>query len=152
MPINMDIKFKDGTVQNISLPVEIWKRNSEWTFEAPTKKEIVSVQLNPKGSLPDANTSNNSFRMTDSGAVAEKVDLKAYAGSFSSKQIPLKITTSVENDQLMLQATGQPKIPLEYDSNDKFLFNLAGLEFQFSKDKKSFTLHQGGKDYEFTKD
>lgn len=151
MPVNMDIKFKDGTTENVQLPVEIWKRNSEWSFEVPTKKEIVSVQLDPKGTLPDANVSDNTFKMTGT-TVAEKIDLKEFTGNFSSKQIPLKVTTTVENDQLMLQATGQPKIPLAYEGEGKFGFEMAGLEFQFTKDRKGFTLNQGGKKFEFTKD
>ena len=151
MPVNMDIKFKDGTTQNVKLPVEIWKRNSEWSFEVPTKKEIVSVQLDPKGTLPDANVSDNTFKISGN-TVAEKINLKEFTGNFSSKQIPLKIVTTVENDQLMLQATGQPKIPLDYEGADKFGFQMAGIEFQFSKDRKGFTLNQGGQKFEFTRD
>ncbi len=151
MPVNMDIKFKDGTTQNIKLPVEIWKRNSEWSFEVPTTKEIVSVQLDPKGSLPDANAADNIFKI-DPNAAVEKVNLKEFTGNFSSKQIPLKIVTTVENDQLMLQATGQQKIPLEYEGEGKFGFSAAGIEFQFTKDRKGFTLDQGGQKFEFKKD
>ena len=151
MPVNMDIKFKDGSVQNVKLPVEIWKRNSEWSFEVPTTKEILSVQLDPKGTLPDANVTDNTFKV-DGNAVVEKVDLKEFAGNFSSKQIPLKMIMTVENDQLQLQATGQPKIPLEYEGEDKFSFQMAGLELDFSKDKKSFILNQGGQKFEFTRE
>ena len=151
MPVDMEITFKDGSVQNVKLPVEIWKRNSEWSFEVPTKKEIASVRLDPKGTLPDANVSDNTFKMTGN-TVAEKVDLKQFAGNFSSKQLPLKIATTVENGQLMLQATGQPKINLEYEGSDKFTFAMAEIEVQFSKDRKGFTLNQGGRKFEFTKD
>jgi hypothetical protein len=151
MPVNMDIKFKDGSVQNVKLPVEIWKRNSEWSFEVPTTKEILSVQLDPKGTLPDANVTDNTFKV-DGNAVVEKIDLKEFAGNFSSKQIPLKMIMTVENDQLQLQATGQPKIPLEYEGEDKFSFQMAGLELDFSKDKKSFILNQGGQKFEFTRE
>ena len=151
MPVNMDIKFKDGSVENVQLPVEIWKRNSEWSFEVPTKKEIVSVQLNPKGTLPDANSADNIFKM-DSNAVAEKVNLSEFVGTYSSKQLPLKIATTVENNKLMAEATGQQKIPLEYDGNNTFSFQMAGIEMQFSKDKKAFILNQGGQKFDFTKE
>jgi hypothetical protein len=33
---------------------------------------------------------------------------------------------------------------LSYDGSDKFLFEAAGLEIQFAKDKKSWFLSQGG--------
>ena len=150
MPVNMDIKFKDGTIQNLKLPVEIWKRNSEWSFEVPTTKEIVSVQLDPKGSLPDANVSDNTFKME--GAVVEKITLSNYIGSYSSKQIPLKLLLKEENNKLMAQADGQNAFPLEYEGSDKFSFAMAGIELEFAKDKKSFILRQGGQSYTYTKE
>ena len=139
MPVKGEITFKDGSKQEFALPVEVWKRNSEWTFELPTNKEIASVKLDPKGTLPDADPSNNTFKFTS--AVAENVDLKAYQGTFSSKDIPLKIVTKVENGKLTAQATGQQPFPLEYDGEDKFVFELAQIELAFNKDKKGFTLN-----------
>ncbi|AZI23416.1 M1 family peptidase [Chryseobacterium taklimakanense] len=150
MPVKGEITFKDGSKQEFSLPVEVWKRNSEWTFELPTNKEIASVKLDPKGTLPDADPSNNTFKFTS--AVAEHVDLKAYQGTFSSKDVPLKIVTKVENGKLTAQATGQQPFPLEYDGEDKFVFELAQIELTFNKDKKGFTLNQGGQSFKFTKE
>lgn len=150
MPVNLDIKFKDGTIQNIKLPVEIWKRNTEWTFEVPTKKEILSVQLDPIGSLPDANPADNTFKM-ESGS-ADKITLSNYIGTYSSKQIPLKLILKEENNKLMVQADGQPAFPLDYEGADKFSFTMAGIDLEFAKDKKSFILHQGGQNFTFTKE
>ncbi|SNV42623.1 Aminopeptidase N [Chryseobacterium taklimakanense] len=150
MPVKGEITFKDGSKQEFALPVEVWKRNTEWTFELPTSKEIASVKLDPKGTLPDADPSNNTFKFTS--AVAENVDLKAYQGTFSSKDVPLKIVTKVENGKLTAQATGQQPFPLEYDGEDKFVFELAQIEVAFNKDKKGFTLNQGGQSFKFTKE
>ncbi|KEY18302.1 M1 family metallopeptidase [Kaistella antarctica] len=150
MPVNIDIKFKDGTTQNVKLPVEIWKRTSEWSFEVPTTKEIVTVQLDPKGSLPDANPTDNILKM-ESG-IAETITLSDYIGTYSSKQIPLKIALKQEGKKLMAQADGQNAFPLEYDGGGKFSFTMAGIELEFAKDKKSFILLQGGQKFTFTKD
>lgn len=150
MPVKGEITFKDGSKQEFALPVEVWKRNTEWTFELPTSKEIASVKLDPKGTLPDADPSNNTFKFTSS--VAENVDLKAYQGTFSSKDVPLKIVTKVENGKLTAQATGQQPLPLEYDGEDKFVFELAQIELAFNKDKKGFKLNQGGQSFKFTKE
>ena len=84
--------------------------------------------------------------------MAENVDLKAYQGTFSSKDVPLKIVTKVENGKLTAQATGQQPFPLEYDGEDKFVFELAQIELAFNKDKKGFTLNQGGQSFKFTKE
>ena len=150
MPVNLDIKFKDGTIQNIKLPVEIWKRNTEWTFEVPTKKEILSVQLDPKGSLPDANPADNILKMESGNA--EKIILSNYTGSFTSKQVPIKIVLKEENNKLVAQVEGQPAFPLDYDGSDKFSFTMAGIELEFAKDKKSFKLNQAGQSFTFTKE
>lgn len=150
MPVQGEITFKDGTKQTFSLPVEIWKRNTEWSFQVPTVKEIASVKLDPKGSLPDADLSNNTFKM--GGAIAPPVDLPSYSGTYSSTQLPLKIVLREEKGQLLAQATGQDAFPLNYEGTDKFSFELGGIELQFAKDKKSFTLLQSGQSFQFTKD
>ncbi len=150
MPVNLDIKFKDGTTENVKLPVEIWKRNSEWSFEVLTKKEIVSVQLDPKGTLPDANPADNILKMDNESI--EKIILSNYTGSYSSKEVPLKIVINEENNKLMVRADGQNAFPLEFEGEDKFSFSMAGIELAFAKDKKSFVLHQGGQKFTFTKE
>ena len=152
MPVNAEITYKDGSKETVKLPVEIWKRNNEWTFEAPSTKEISTVKLDPNGTLPDANPVDNTFKADTNSTSAEKVDLKTYVGIFVSKQISIKITTTVENGKLMAQATGQQAFPLEYDGANKFIFEMAQVELQFSKDKKSFELSQGGQKLTFTKE
>ncbi|MDR2228509.1 MAG: M1 family metallopeptidase [Flavobacteriaceae bacterium] len=62
MPVDLRIQFKDGSQQDMSLPVEIWRRNTEWTFKVPTTKEIQSVIIDPDGNFPDINPSNNVWK------------------------------------------------------------------------------------------
>ena len=38
------------------------------------------------------------------------------------------------------------------DGSDKFLFEAAGLEIQFAKDKKSLVLSQAGQKFDFNKE
>ena len=150
MPVQLELKFKDGTSQNLNLPVEIWKRNIEWTFEVPSTKEIISVQLDPKGSLPDANVSDNIFKMGNQ--VVDVINVKDFIGRFVSKQLPFKIEMKTDGNNLTAQGEGQPAFPLEYEGADKFVFSGADVEIQFSKDKKSFTLSQGAQKFDFTKE
>ena len=150
MPVQLELKFKDGTSQNLNLPVEIWKRNIEWTFEVPSTKEIISVQLDPKGSLPDANVSDNIFKMGNQ--VVDVINVKDFIGRFVSKQLPFKIEMKADGNNLTAQGEGQPAFPLEYEGADKFVFSGADVEIQFSKDKKSFTLSQGAQKFDFTKE
>ncbi|MGK4882548.1 M1 family metallopeptidase [Elizabethkingia anophelis] len=62
MPVDLRIQFKDGSHQDMSLPVEIWRRNTEWTFKVPTTKEIQTVIIDPDGNFPDINPSNNVWK------------------------------------------------------------------------------------------
>ena len=89
----------------------------------------------------------------DAGANSSaNVDFKVYEGNFSSKQLPIKITMKVDGTQLTVQATGQPAFPLEYMGDDKFSFEMGGIELTYSKDKKTLELSQGGQKFDFTKD
>jgi hypothetical protein len=150
MPVDLQIKFKDGTVQDMKLPVEIWKRNTEWTFEVPTTKEVTSVQINPDGSIPDANPSNNLIKMNAGNT--EKIKLSDYTGKFGSAQIPVKLELREEANRLVAQGAGQSPFSLEYEGNNTFSFAMAEIELVFAKDKKSFTLKQGGQNFVFTKE
>ena len=151
MPTTVEVKFKDGTAQTVNLPVEVWKRNTEWTFSIPSTKEIEQVALDPKNQIPDVDAKNNVWKSSQL-APQEKVNLKDYVGSFSSKQIPLKISTKVENNVLTATASGQSSFPLQYDGDGKFTFEQAGIELVFAKDKKSFKLNQSGQSFDFAKD
>ena len=150
MPVVGQITFKDGTTQNFNLPVDIWRRNKDWSFNVPTTKEITSVTLDPNATLPDNNTSNNTFNM-ESGAAVSKINLKDYIGVFSNKQMPVKFTLKEENNTLMAQASGQEFFPLEYQGNDEFSFDVADIKIKFAKDKKSFDITQGGQTFTFSK-
>jgi hypothetical protein len=60
MPTTVQLKFKDGTAQIVKIPVEVWKRNTEWTFKVDSNKEIDEVKLDPNSVVPDINLENNS--------------------------------------------------------------------------------------------
>jgi Peptidase family M1 domain len=62
MPVTILIKEANGKEHKINLPVEIWQRGSEWTFNVPTTSEITDVQLDPDKKLPDWNRANNTWK------------------------------------------------------------------------------------------
>lgn len=59
MPTTVEVKFKDGTTEVVKLPVEVWKRNTEWTFQLDSTKEVTQVKLDPQSAVPDVNAKNN---------------------------------------------------------------------------------------------
>ncbi len=79
-------------------------------------------------------------------------ELDAYTGIYSSKQIPLKITITRDNDKLFGQGTGQPSFPLEATAKDKFEFKQAGIVMEFNPSNKTMILKQGGGEFSFEKE
>ncbi|MFZ4932038.1 M1 family metallopeptidase [Chryseobacterium sp. Mn2064] len=59
MPTTVRITFKDGTAKTVKIPVEVWKKNKEWTIQIDSNKAINEVKLDPKSLIPDANLDNN---------------------------------------------------------------------------------------------
>jgi hypothetical protein len=151
MPTTVEVKFKDGTTQIVKLPVEVWKRNTEWTFKVNSTKEVTDVKLDPASGIPDINSKNNVWTSAQAVPV-EKVNMKEFAGTFGNKEVPLKLTFTEKSGQLYGQATGQPEFPLEYLGQNKFSFEQADLSLTFSADKKSIDFSQGGRAFKFTKE
>ncbi len=79
-----------------------------------------------------------------------KVDakiLESYIGEY--ELIPtFVITITKENDRLMLQATGQPKLEIFAESKEKYFLKAVDAQITFVKDAKgtvtNLILHQGG--------
>jgi len=59
MPVVMDIKTVNGKTVRVKLPVEVWERNTSWTFKAPVAEPVESVIIDPDKAFPDVNPLNN---------------------------------------------------------------------------------------------
>ncbi|WP_374330921.1 DUF3471 domain-containing protein, partial [Soonwooa sp.] len=79
-------------------------------------------------------------------------ELNQYIGTYSSPQIPLKITISVKDNVLMAQATGQNAFPLDASEKDVFRFDKVGVVLEFKPTEKKMTLKQGGGEFSFMKE
>jgi D-alanyl-D-alanine carboxypeptidase len=96
---------------------------------------------------------NMDYKIPAFTTVAVKAeDLAKYTGLYSSTQLPLKITISINSGTLTAQATGQPSFPLEATGTDNFKFDQAGVVMEFNPVKNEMTLKQGGGVFLFTKE
>lgn len=75
---------------------------------------------------------------------------EAFLGTYSCKDLPIKITVSEKNNELIAQATGQSAFPLTYKEEKTFIFAPAGIEMIFGEN--SFVLKQGGMSFNFSKE
>lgn len=73
-----------------------------------------------------------------------------FLGTYASKDIPLKISITLKDGNLMAQATGQPPFPLTPKSDNEFVFPAAGVEILF--EENTLTLKQAGQKFKFTKE
>ena len=62
MPVQMAVKYTNGQVERLQLPVEIWQKGAEWKFFHPSKIAIESITLDPDGHYPDVKIDNNTWR------------------------------------------------------------------------------------------
>ena len=150
MPVVIELKTKSGKVTRKTLPVEIWKRNISWTFKVDTTEELTKVVIDPDFALPDVDSSNNKWKASDgTGSVEVLTD---YLGVYSSPVFPMKITVTENSGVLVLEAEGQPTLPLESEGGGEFSMEEAGLSIQFNAEKTGFKLNLGGQEFDLTKE
>jgi len=151
MPVVLEIKTRSGAVSRVQLPVEIWQRNTSWTFKSTTTEEIETITIDPDHAFPDINPSNNVWS-SDKSELEKAVILDGYLGDFSSKQIPIKITFTEENGTLVGTPAGQSSVSFDSIGKDQFGSEKeGGIEIQFNESKNEFTLKMEGKDFLFTR-
>jgi hypothetical protein len=151
MPVSLDVKTKSGKITRVKLPVEVWQKNKAWSFKHNSTEEIESITLDPDHVLPDSNEGNNTWT-AGKGELEKDVILDTYLGTFSSKQIPVKLIFSEEKGVLTAKSEGQPNLTFAPDGKDKFLANQAGLTIQFNESKSEFALEVNGQSFLFTRD
>lgn len=151
MPLVVEIKTKSGAVSRKSLPVEIWQRNTAWTFKVDTTEELESITLDPDNVFPDVNDENNVWTNAKDG-IDQSLGLDGYVGDYTSTKIPIKVTFTEEDGSLVLNSPGQPSAPLDDKGSGKFTLDQAGLSIQFNGPRTGFTLTLSGQSFEFTKD
>ena len=139
MPVVVEIKTKTGLVSRVTLPVEIWQRNIDWTFKVNTTEDIDTIVLDPDHVFPDYNESNNSWNST-TGSVEKDVVLDGYLGTFSNKYSPAKIVFSKKRGQISVEITDYPMFNVELVEKDIFESKEAGLRFEFYETKTGFTM------------
>lgn len=61
-PLEMRLRLADGSVQNVTIPVDIWGTGHERvTAEVPVRANVVGVRLWPDGTVPDWNDANDAW-------------------------------------------------------------------------------------------
>lgn len=84
-----------------------------------------------------------------------EAQLERYPGLYTSTELPLKITITIKNGKISLQASGQQAITLDTDSETEFALPALGLSIVFNgligSQYQSFILRQSGGEFKFTR-
>lgn len=151
MPVVLEIKTKSGGISRVQLPVEIWQRNTSWSFKHASTEELTTITLDPDHALPDTNTTNNVWS-SEKSELEKAVILDEYLGDFVSKQISVKLAFSEDNGILVVTPEGETSIHFDSIGKDKFGADQeGGIEIQFKENKTEFTLKMEGQEFLFTK-
>ena len=60
MPIILDLTFADNTVERVTLPAEIWRRNSKKVSKLLIRdKELTAIAIDPNWETADVDVNNN---------------------------------------------------------------------------------------------
>jgi hypothetical protein len=62
LPAILELTWKDGTRQRISIPVETWLQGGARILHVPATQPLDAVTIDPDHSLPDGNRENNSWK------------------------------------------------------------------------------------------
>ena len=151
MPVVLDVKTADGKTTRVKLPVEIWQRNKEWSFNHNSTESIESIIIDPDHVFPDSNESNNTWT-SSKGEMEKDIVLDAYLGTYSNRS-PIKIILTEENFSLTATITDYPPFTLTSIGKDLFESEQAGVKFQFNEAKNGFDMIlDNGKKIPFTKE
>ena len=153
IPLDMVIEYADGTSETIHQTATIWEKDQQTAMvDIKTAKKITFLKLDG-GIFVDADDKNNSWGTAKQKASAlTSADLDKYTGTYSSKQLPIKIVFTKDGTSLIAEPTGQDKITLSNTGKDTFNYDAAGAEFTFDTAKGEMTLKQGGGSFLFTKE
>lgn len=102
---------------------------------------VLSAVYNKPFDIPEFKTYENSSE-----------DLGQYLGTYTSAQIPIKLTISKEEKTLIAQAAGQAPLVFAAIEKDKFKFDKAGIVLEFNPAEKIMIMKQGGAEFTFTRE
>lgn len=61
LPVQLEIRYGDGTTERRDLPVEMWSLGSKFRYRMAGSKQVVGVVIDPKRIYPDGDRTNNSW-------------------------------------------------------------------------------------------
>ena len=61
MPVEMEVRYADGSQTLFRLPVEMWNQGPRFTYRLPGTGQVTAVTIDPRGAYPDLDRGNNTW-------------------------------------------------------------------------------------------
>jgi hypothetical protein len=61
LPVQIELRYGDGTTERRDLPVEMWHLGSRFTYRMGGSKQVVGVVIDPRRVFPDVDRNNNNW-------------------------------------------------------------------------------------------
>jgi hypothetical protein len=119
--------------------------DAEIEFTKDEKGTIVGLILHQNGRDMKAPRTSDKVAVRKEITVSPKI-LAQYVGTYELRP-GLDLMITLEGDQLMAQATSQPKFPLFAESETKFFLKVVDAEMEFIRDDKgvvTYLIHRQG--------
>ena len=62
LPLTLELRYADNTIETRSLPVEMWDLGSRFTYRLATAKRLSNVVIDPRRIYPDIARDNNGWK------------------------------------------------------------------------------------------
>ncbi len=82
-PVELRLKLADGTTQDVHLPVAIWYLGDQYMATIPVRSALAGARLWPDGTVPDFNSSNDTWGSAPPGDKAGLVSTGGLVTSLS---------------------------------------------------------------------
>lgn len=129
-----DHKF---VIMQYGVKMEFVPQESKLNFEQQGHKFVLQLQEDVKEEV--TNTINKKVG-----------DLDKYVGTYTSDLLPIDLTISQQNNQLIGQGEGQPSFELSSDGDHKYSNKEIGLTITFIPEEKKMKFEQGSAAFEMT--
>lgn len=60
LPMFLRVTYADRSTESVVLPVDLWNQGPRFTWRARNGKRVIRAEIDPDGTLPDADRTNNS--------------------------------------------------------------------------------------------
>lgn len=147
VPVNLKYVYEDGTSEEVTRPVTIWKGgNKEYVVEYKPAKKVDRIELGASN-IPDVNRANNKFLFKKEDP-AKKANLKDYEGTYDVEGMIVTIT--IEGEKLIASATGQTSLEMNRIGTDEYELSGAPVKIKFIRDENkkviSMNVDQNGRE------